>query len=213
MKKDKFFLKRKGVLYTQFQKNQSGFTLIEILVSILILGLGAIAMLGLQVMAVKSGVDARYQSTALQLASDLSGMMRSNPTVASIDNSSRNPYLMSSNSRPGSIAAGSGLSSRSNAENIASADIAQWYARVYDSLPGARVTVCFDSNPYDGNGAPQWGCQSSGATPYIKIGWSLRQGASAIDQEVPGVVVPVGVCNPLNSGAAVACVSGVISTP
>ncbi|WP_162615251.1 type IV pilus modification protein PilV [Saezia sanguinis] len=205
MQKEQWSLKRK----TQ----RAGFTLVEILVAIVILGIGAIAVLGLQVAAVKSSIDAKYQSTALQLASDLSAMMRGNPTVASM-NSSSNPYLINkNNTTPDAVSSGSGLASQGSASAIAVADIKQWYARAYETLPAAKVVVCFDANPYDSAGVPRWECSGSGATPYIKIGWSLRRGNSALDQKVPGVVIPVGVCNPLDANATAACVSGIAATP
>ena len=183
-----------------------GFTILEALVAIVILGIGAIAVLSLQVSATKAGIDARYQTTALQLAGDLSAMMRSNPTVSTL--SSSNPYLISTSSSPSTVAPGSGIGSRSSASDVANNDIVQWYARVYAVLPGARVEVCFDESPYNpSTGVPQWGCTHSGSIPYIKIGWSLSSGAAGLDQNVPGVVIPVGVCNAIDESAAAACYS------
>lgn len=185
-----------------------GFTLLEILVSIIILSIGAIAVLGLLTASVKSGVDAKYQSVALQFASDLSEMMKSNATVASLKDEG-NPYLIDK--------IGSGTASNltpfvgaDTAKALAERDIKDWYYQLSKQLPASRAVVCFDKNPYDANGLAQWSCSDEG-TLYIKIGWSLRnksKGNNTLDLDRPNVVIPVGVCNPIDNNAQVACISG-----
>lgn len=180
-----------------FQKTK-GFTLLEVLVAILILSVGVIAGLGLQIVSVKSSVDAKYQSASLELAADLAAMMRSNPNISTLANSTSNPYLLDLNKVAPSGSATSTDNSSLSPLNRAKYDAAQWYARLYNTLPAARVLVCFDDEPYDAKGVPQWACSTSGANLYIKIGWSLKAGATGDDQMdsgTPRVVVPVGVCN------------------
>lgn len=174
--------------------------------ALVLLSIGAIGMLGLQVSAAKSSVDAKYQNAALDLASDLSAMMRSNPTVSTWDSASENPYLIDKNTAPSTMSEGAGLSFVNSAKGIAQNDINQWYARGYTALPGFRAVVCFDANPYDASGAPKWACTGGSEMVYIKIGWSLRQGSAGVDQNLPGVVIPVGVCHPTKASATSACV-------
>lgn len=191
------------------KKRQSGFTLLEVLVAILIFGVAAVGLLALQVATIKSAVDAKYQQTALQLASELAVLMQSNQIVASTPGS---PYFISRSDAAVSSTVGSGLNSASNGTQVASADIEQWYARVYENLPGARVVVCFDSEPYDADGIPLWACSQSGTIPYIKIGWSLRldEASAASLNQGPGIILPVGVCNPVDSTSKVACASSIL---
>jgi len=56
-------------------RRQAGFTLIEALVSILIFSLGILAIVGLQVTAVRQSSNAKYRSDAALLANRLIGEM------------------------------------------------------------------------------------------------------------------------------------------
>lgn len=185
-----------------------GFTLLEVLVAILILCIGVVAALGLQVGSLKSSIDAKHQSVALELSSDLASMMRSNSRIATLNGVGDNPYLIDRhNAAPDGIA--SNLDSDSvSSKDRAIRDIEQWYKRLYDALPDPHVVVCFDSDPYKTDGTPRWAC-NGGNNLYIKIGWSLRRGTvggTELDLGVPGVVVPVGVCNDdKNTSARISC--------
>ena len=71
------------------------------------------------------------------------------------------------------------------------------------TLPGARVVVCFDDQPYSSTDAlPKWGCTSAAnGTAVVKIGWTRQStdtNAADADQvrgtgEVgrPSVVLPL----------------------
>lgn len=183
-------------------KKVKGFTLLEVLVAILILALGGVTTLWLQIASIKANTNAKNQATAMQLASDLAGLMRSNPTVASLNNSN-NPYLISASGEPSSISEGSGLNTSASPQDIARQDIKNWYARVYSELPKAKVVVCFDTTPFSSDGVGNWECDNDGSL-YVKIGWSY---GSEEESDYPGMIIPVGVCNPVDSTAHAACVS------
>ena len=87
-------LKSNEKLYSQ------GFTLLEILVSIVVLSFGLLGMVGIQAMALKSNNDARQQSAAVQLAGELSDMMRGNQVVALGLTTATNPYLIADYTAP-----------------------------------------------------------------------------------------------------------------
>lgn len=156
-----------------------GFTLIEVLVAIVVFSFGLLGMVGLQAAAMQANRESRMQNQATALARELAEMMRGNKNVAIL--STNNPYL-------GEFAVGSlALASPSyclNASNastgcsttaaVASAQMTDWLARVDAALPGARVSVCLDSAPYDSSGMPQWACNATGANEiaFIKIGWT-----------------------------------------
>jgi type IV pilus assembly protein PilV len=57
---------------------QNGFSLIEILVSVLVFGVGILGLGGLQVASLKGSNNAHYRTTATVLAMDLADRMRSN---------------------------------------------------------------------------------------------------------------------------------------
>jgi type IV pilus assembly protein PilV len=159
----------------------SGFTLLEILVAIIILSFGLLGMVGIQAMALKSNNDAKQQSAAVQLAGELSDMMRGNKAIAVGLTPAANPYLIADYVGGGAIPnppedcnAPAGCTS---SLNVASWEKSDWLNRVNATFPGARVQVCFDDAPYTtgvGAGIPQWGCggvATVGGSISIKIGW------------------------------------------
>jgi len=155
--------------------------MIETLVAVVILSLGLIEVLSLQTSALKFTRDARLQSVAVRFGRELSEMMRTNAQLAAQAN---NPYLraFSGDSRalePPQSCLDSGKSCASPTD-VAHAQMTDWLERVASALPGARVTVCADSSPYDADGLPVWDCTAPPAAEhgitYIKIGWTREDG-------------------------------------
>lgn len=159
---------------------QKGFSLIEILVSIVILSFGLLGIVGLQASSMKANREARLQSTGVKLAEEIAELIRGNHSTASKTQATENPYLIdykSTATNATSPACGiQGKAKCSDGAEIAARDIADWWSRVNNPLaggmPGARAVICFDSAPYDGEGLPQWDCNGSGTTLAIKIGWT-----------------------------------------
>jgi type IV pilus assembly protein PilV len=189
----------------QRRRRASGFSLIEVLVALLVLSFGLLGMVGLQAMALQNNREARLQSVAVDLARELAEMMRGNKNVAMLDTA--NPYIgdFSSPLAPATVSDCLSVgSSCANATLVANAEMSDWLARVDTNLPGARVKVCSDTNPYNGDGLPQWDC-TAGATNdllVIKIGWShlstnaaeqsrTIRATATVDENRPGVIVPI----------------------
>ena len=179
----------------------SGFSILEVLISIVVLSFGLLGMVGMQAAALKSNREARLQSTAVVLARELAEMMRGNKDIGIL--TTNNPYLGSFGSP---LAASTptyclsvGLTACTSTVAIANAQMTEWLARVDAQLPGARVDVCFDSAPFDSNGLPRWACATgSGSAIVVKIGWTRgstnlsNSGDSALERAtVPTVVLPV----------------------
>lgn len=180
---------------------QRGFSLVEILISIIILSFGVLGMVGLQGVALQVNRDAHLQSTAVTLARELAEMIRGNKDIGLLN--SGNPYLgaFTSPLAPGvtSYCLNVGSSACGTPEDIARAEMTEWLARVERELPGARVTTCLDTAPFDNLGKPQWACSAgAGAAVHIKIGWTRnstdrsRSNTAPVDLAVrPAVVIPV----------------------
>lgn len=64
-------------------KNQRGFSLIEILISVLVFGVGILGLGGLQIASLKGANNAHYRTVASVLAMDLADRMRSNLSAVS----------------------------------------------------------------------------------------------------------------------------------
>jgi len=175
-----------------------GFSLVEVLVSIVVLSFGLLGMVGLQATSLQANREARLQSIASEFARELGELMRGNADIAALTAS--NPYIFDLSSPLAAPTASYCLavgSSCANTTAIANAEITEWLARVDEQLPGARVKVCVDSAPFDAAGLPTWGCTAAQGIATIKIGWtrgSFNRASGALDRAtVPGVVVPVDI--------------------
>lgn len=63
-------------------KQSEGFTLVEVLVSLLILGIGLLGLAGLQNVGISAGYSALQRSQASWLASEMADLLRANPDAA-----------------------------------------------------------------------------------------------------------------------------------
>lgn len=204
--------KSRTISYISCQRapaRQKGFSLIEVLVAVAILSLGLLGAVAMQYMALQDNRSARLQSVAVGLGREMAELMRGNNVVAVHTDEANNPYLGDFSGSPlVPPAAAYCLSVGGNAtcpDNtaIARAQITEWLARVEDQLPGARVVICRDAEPYDAEGLPQWGCtENSIVNPpvFIKIGWTHMSTNAALpaanrlvaaSDDAPFVVIPV----------------------
>ena len=188
------------------QNKQNGFSLIEVLISIIILSFGLLGMVGLQAAAIQSNRDARLQSTAMTQATELAEMMRGNKDVALLTAS--NPYLgdfsspLAPNTTSYCLNADPATTPCATSVTFADGQMTEWLSRVDSDLPGARVSICVDAAPYDGAGLPRWPCTppvaGSTAPVVIKIGWTrgstdkAKTGAALLDRATrPGIVLTI----------------------
>src|SRR3954468_11288154 len=58
--------------------NHAGFSLIEVLVSVLVLAIGVIGAAGMQLTALRTSQQSAFQTAALELAADMADKMRAN---------------------------------------------------------------------------------------------------------------------------------------
>jgi len=122
-------------------KTNSGFTLIEVLVAMLVLAFGLIGLAGLQVSSLRDSQRAFYRSQATQLAYDVADRMRAN----------NNPAVMAIYTRADPTAAVSkpaclttaGCSSADMAEN----DLFEWVRDVRTILPSGIGIITRGAGP------------------------------------------------------------------
>ncbi|VWX59504.1 Type IV pilus modification protein PilV [Burkholderiales bacterium 8X] len=186
-----------------------GFTLIEVLVAVVVLSFGLLGMVGLQGASLKANREARLQASGVRLASEMGDMMRGNKQVSILTNATDNPYLQSNFTGTVTAASPNCFSAVcTTTKQVATADVADWLARVANELPGARVVICFDATPFDAAGKPQWTCSNTGGVVNVKIGWTRGStnraavGTAALEGAsdtgvAPVVVLPVTVGNSL----------------
>lgn len=192
----------------------SGFSLLEVLISIVILSFGLLGMVGMQATALQSNKEARAQSTAVRMAGELGELMRNNQEVGTATTTLLNPYLIdwdSSSAVPSATTnclTGDCYSVASTSKlQVATFDVREWVTRLNTELPGARVKVCFDDAPYvTATGIPQWGCTTGGTVAVIKIGWTRAStdrtltGAAAFEKSTGTGAAPPSIVVPVTSG-------------
>jgi len=168
-----------------FKVHAQGFSLIEVLISILILSFGVLAMGGLQLATLRSNQIAGNSSLAATLAKDYTEMMRSNWTVSNNTSTAAgvNPYLFDSNdiTKTSTYCTTTGTTG-----TMAALHVADWSQRVSCQLPSARAVVCRDPAPRNSDGSYRWSCGTNdSATVSIKIGWidkreSVERGTTTV---------------------------------
>ena len=154
------------------RKQQSGFTLIEVLVSALILSIGLVGVAGLQAVSLKNNQSAYMRSQASALAYDLADRMRSN-----VNGANAGSYV------PANAAATSNCKTTTGCtvQQLAQNDLAEWNASLATNLPLGVGFVCIDSTPYDGASPASPACDGNGTQFSVKVWWDEnRDGAITV---------------------------------
>ena len=154
---------------------QRGFTLIEVLVSGLILAIGLVGVAGLQAFSLKNNQSAFMRSQATALAYDLADRMRSNVPGAN------GGFYAPANA---ALTIGCKTVSGCSPAQLAEHDLAEWNTTVATFLPMGTGFVCIDSTPDDGTGVGDAQCDGAGTQFAIKIWWDDdRDGAINLTAE------------------------------
>lgn len=112
--------------------NNKGFTLLEVMVAVLILGIGLLGLAHLQITSLKHSQSAEFRSQASILATDLLDRMRANQSAAQ-----DGAYNLNLNATP-----------PNNTDTMAKADISRWLTRIAAVLPqGDGAINCSAFNP------------------------------------------------------------------
>ena len=167
----------------KFNKKQSGFSLLEVLVSVVILSIGLLGMAGIQLKGLSSNNSANLRTQATLLANDLAERMHANPRAASNpDGAAANTNYVNidfnavdctADPEPYCSNTSDGPADSCTATEMAVFDRTLWmcglsqYDGVFDTLPaGAAANVsCTDSTAGDGDAC------SPGSAVQINITW------------------------------------------
>jgi type IV pilus assembly protein PilV len=130
-------------------RKQAGSSLIEILISILIVSLGMMAVAGMQAYSVASQKNSLYRSIASSMANELAEMIRLNP--AGLNAANYNIALMSTIAGVPDLVACPGVANAAvapaeypfcnSAANLAAFDITSFQRRVRSNLPIGGVEI------------------------------------------------------------------------
>ena len=167
------------------RRRESGFTLLEVLIAIVIFSIGLLGIAGLQVKGMRFTQGSQFRAVATAQAEDMADRMRANsagmgaglyniqgtmPTTSAVDCSNVT----------------------CTAAELATYDLVTWNvlttdatkpkASNADTLPGGTGVVCIDSTPNDGDAAA-WACDNIGNVYAIKISWNERTADK--DDQIP----------------------------
>ncbi len=113
---------------------QQGFTLIEVLITVVLMSIGLLGLAGLQMTGIRGGQQALDSSNVYTLAWDMADRVRANPGGASggqYDNLTSSP-----GSLPGCITSGC------SPANLAAYDYKQWRDALASNLPEGVGSIC-----------------------------------------------------------------------
>ena len=151
-----------------------GFSLLEALIGIVVVGLGFIGMAGLQLSALKDTQTSRNVSTATILARDMADRVRiSGVAVAAFDFSGAAPTTTVNCVGTTNVCSGA---------NFFSTQYANWISLVQTQLVGGNGIVCRDSTPNDGTPAAP-NCSNAAADPLVVKVWWTEKDRSVGTQE------------------------------
>ena len=124
-------------------KHQQGFSMIEVLVTLVIIAVALLGTAGLQVHAMKMNKSGEFRTQAVFLASDIAERMEANKAAAVLGN-----YVVATTGASSAFATNC-WGAACNAATLASYDLSQWGANIANLLPQAswRITQTTAGNP------------------------------------------------------------------
>lgn len=170
-------------LFKAMNKN-TGFTLIEVLIAMLVLAVGLLGLVALQASSLRNTVVAYNRSVATELAYDLADRIRANKTTNGL---SVYISMLPANALTQANKCGN-VSTLCPTHVMAQNDLYEWNLALVTTLPSGQGIVCLDSTPTpipnDAFSAASYaaaGCDGLGSTYAIKIWWDDdRSGAVSL---------------------------------
>jgi Tfp pilus assembly protein PilV len=175
--------KGEGVGGARSCRGAQGFSLIEQLLSLLIVALTAVLLIRMSAAnAIVSQQSARRMS-AVRLGSELSAWVQRGGHLAlgtPIDKALDQLLTDSVNADASAMCCPpEGCDARSSAWQY----LALWQSRLMRSIPDARLMICVGET--DALSAPNWLCGSQGSVLLMKLGWPVTEA-------IPSIVMPLG---------------------
>jgi len=112
---------------------QSGFSLVEVLIALVIMSVGMLGIAGLYVQSLQAGRTAMFRHFAVTLAGDVADRIRANPTAGVAYNHAANATGTNNNCVTGGVVC--------NSADMAANDIFLWQAQADDTLPAGAIAV------------------------------------------------------------------------
>lgn len=160
---------------TLLKAQQRGSTLFEVLISVLVLGIGILGVGAMQAHSLSSNHTASMRSQAVALSQDMADRMRANlisvraadpDNYATVTPTKRDCRAIYRDSVVGAPVV-------CTPKQLAEDDLFDWLDQVSNRMPEGAGTVCIDSTPDDGTSAAP-ACDAAGTVYAIKVFWTER---------------------------------------
>jgi type IV pilus assembly protein PilV len=177
-----------------------GFTMIEVLISIVVLAVGVIGAARIHLAALRTAQHSSQQTVAIQIASEMAGRIRrttlQSDAMASV-------FLVDYRSEAGTPGASVNCFEVGCSQvDMAQFEMAQWKQRLKSSLPHARLKICHDNRPWNpASRELTWECAPGGtdrSSLVIKLGWAIKEPApdekglhNSVSDFPPALALPV----------------------
>lgn len=151
-----------------------GFTLVEALISVLIMSIGLLGVAAMQTRSLGSSHTASQRSQAILAAADIADRMRAN-RIASSTTAGAN-YSNTAAADNGCRVVHYGhvhAAAACTTTQLAADDLFDWRAQIAAVLPAGTGVVCIDSTPADGTAAAP-ACDGAGRAFAVKIFWTEK---------------------------------------
>jgi len=160
---------------------ERGFTLVEVMVAIAIIGLGMFAVTGLQMQGMQGSRDAAARARSTTLANAMADHIRANPEA----HGGPDAYDQVHKDVESVANAPDCHANECTAEELAQYEFARWDNRLRERLTSGEAVICrdgADGASDDGSSAASPSCEGSSDDPYaIKIWWTDSDAQSASD--------------------------------
>lgn len=152
---------------------QAGFTLVEVLITLVIFAFGMLGVAALQMVSLTNLDTSQYRSLASLKAAEMADRMRANAgltyvDVVGADGSCRATHYADSHAAP--VTCG--------APAMAADDVYDWKAELAGRLPSGEGVICLDSTPDDGLPTAT-ACDGIGTALAVKVWWTERPTSAA----------------------------------
>jgi type IV pilus assembly protein PilV len=132
-------------------RTQTGFSLLEVLIALVVLSIGLLAHLKVQALGVRASTDANLRTQATFLVNDMMERMRANRETSTSDTYALIDYAaIDCSADPPKICSEgtAGAAVDCTADELAGEDALQWFCSVSSTLPGGNVAVAFADPSY-----------------------------------------------------------------
>jgi type IV pilus assembly protein PilV len=146
---------------TRNRPRQSGFSLIEVLVALIVMSVGMLGIASLYVQSMQAGRTSLFRHNAVTLAGDVADRIRANPTAGAT-------YADPVGADNNCIAQGTNCSN----VQMAAQDVLIWQEQAAGTLPAGQVTVNFDNAAVP-------------PTYEIAVNWTEPQGPQNYTVQIP----------------------------